>query len=155
MKGEDHRGAGQRDRHRLHRLHGKPIEEDGRLDSAAKALNEAVRLAQGTGDRLLWAWLFDLNATLLGCSRKLPLAVEMLETCRQLYEELGEQHLAGRVLVTQAVFVFAGGDAARALRLNWEGRLLLDPAREPDLLAQAAQNHWVFEVALSKERRTR
>jgi hypothetical protein len=122
----------------------------GLLDSADKALAEAGCHAARAGDRLLLVWLADLEATLLGCSRKLAPALEALESCRQLYEELGERHLAGRTLVTQAVFAFASGDPVRALQLNGEGSLQLDPKREPDLPELSVRNHLLFEAALTQ-----
>ena len=105
---------------------------------------------QGSGDRLLKAWLLDLQATLFGCSHEHVLAFGMLVTVRALYEELGEIHLAGRALLSQAVFAYVGGEAGKALRLSQEGMARLDRRREPDLLALAAHNHSIFERALRK-----
>ena len=126
----------------------------GRLEDAAQALAEAVRLStRGSGNRLLWAWLLDLNATLLGSAGDLLLALESLALCRELYVEMGDRHLAGRALVTQAVFAMAAGSPAQALLFSQEGRALLDPEREPDLPKQATRNHRIFEVALRKATR--
>ena len=107
-------------------------------------------LAQGTGSNLLGAWLIEVNANLTGCSGKPALAVEMLEDCRRLYDELGERHLAGRVRVTQAVFAFTGGEPFRALHFNEEGSSQLDPLREPDLPALAARHQKIFAAALGQ-----
>ncbi|HEX9940509.1 MAG TPA: hypothetical protein VGG03_00720 [Thermoanaerobaculia bacterium] len=122
-----------------------------RLGPAQKAFGEAFALLQrGTGDPYLKARLFDLEASLLGTLGEHRLALRRLAYLAELYQELGEPHLAGRALVGQALYTFYGGQAEEAVKLNAEGLARLDRRRDPALFGLALVNHLLFLVDLGQ-----
>ncbi len=110
------------------------------LDEAEEALGKASELLrQGTGDLLLLAHIADLEASLRSDQRRLSDACELLDGVYRLYLELNDRHLAGRALVSKGIAVSYGGDFGRSIQLLREGLSLLDPKRDPQLMATSQQ----------------
>lgn len=106
------------------------------FQNAAVHFTEAERYReQGTGDLLLLARIGDLKASFAIDERRFGDALQLIEGVRVLYEELGERHLAGRALVSQAIFEDYQGESSRALLHFREALTLLDPERDPRLFA--------------------
>src|SRR3954464_2079995 len=122
-----------------------------RLRSAQLAFGEAYALLQkGTGDSYLKARLFDLEASLLGTLREFPMALFRLTSISNLYRDLGEPHLAGRALITAALYTFYQGDAQEAIEINRQGVNLIDQSRDPALFMLALHNHLLCLVELKQ-----
>jgi tetratricopeptide (TPR) repeat protein len=120
-----------------------------RLRSSQQTFGQAYASMQvGTGDPYLKARLFDLEASLLGKWREFPLALARLASLSNVYQELGEPHLAGRSFIIRALYTFYSGKTEEATRLNQEGISLIDRQRDPSLFMQALHNHLVFLVEL-------
>ncbi|MEA2599175.1 MAG: hypothetical protein QOF89_167 [Acidobacteriota bacterium] len=118
-----------------------------RLREAEKAFGMAFSfLCQGTGDPSLKIRLLDLEASLLGTLREFPLAMERLKALARLYREAGDTHLAGRTLITKALYIFYRGDAEDACQTIEEGLALIDRDRDPSLTLVAAFNQLLFLV---------
>ncbi len=120
-----------------------------RLRSAQLAFGEAYALLQrGTGDPYLKARLFDLEASLLGALREFPMALRRLSSLSNLYLDIGEAHLAGRALITSALYTLYDGDAEKAISLNQRGIHLIDQSKDSALFMQAVHNHLLSLVDL-------
>jgi len=118
------------------------------LWEAERSFANAFKLLErGTGDRLLKARLFDLHASLLGTQRKFALALEALDVVYELYLEVGDIHLAGRSLITKALYLFSSGRPEQARSLNQKGLSLIDETRDPALPTVAVHNQLSFLVA--------
>lgn len=121
------------------------------LHQARQAFGQAFAIyEQGTGDRHLRARLLDLEASLLGASREFNLALPRLHTLSNLYLGLGEPHLAGRALITQALYTSYSGQPEEALRLNQEGSALIDRQRDSTLFMHTIHNRLLFLVDLGR-----
>lgn len=103
-------------------------------------------LERGTGDPFLKARLLDLKASWWGTRRHFEIALETLELVPKLYHEAGDAHLAGRTLITKALYTFYGGDATEAMFLNKQGRALIDEEREPTLVSFAVYNDILYMI---------
>ena len=153
----DARGHGSR---RLADLQARALGELGNAFRAADRLHESQEafgrayalLPQGTGDPYLRARLFDLEASLLGTWREFPLAGHRLTGLFNLYRELGETHLAGRALITRALYTYYSGEADEAIGLNEDGLRLIDRQQDPALLMVGLHNHLLFLVELRQYR---
>jgi tetratricopeptide (TPR) repeat protein len=120
-----------------------------RLRSAQTAFGEAYAfLKRGTGDPYLQARLFDLDASLLGTLREFPMALLRLNSLSNLYLDLGETHLAGRALITSALYTFYNGEAETATKINQRGTNLIDQSKDPGLFMLTLHNHLLFLVDL-------
>jgi tetratricopeptide (TPR) repeat protein len=118
---------------------------------AQRFFGEAFKLLErGTGDRLLKARLHDLHASLLGTQRKFAFALEALDVVYHLYEEVSDVHLAGRALLTKAVYLHYSGRSEEAISLNERGRGLIDEQRDPELPMLAVHNQLWFMVACGR-----
>jgi tetratricopeptide (TPR) repeat protein len=102
------------------------------------------RMERGTGNLLVLARVADLRASLYNTQRQLPDACELLEGVSQLYLKVGDEHLAGRALVSKGIYMNYEGDPRGALGALREGFVLLDPDRDPQLLTWATQS--ILEV---------
>lgn len=120
-----------------------------RLRPAQEAFGQAYALQQrGTGDLYLKVRLFDLEASLLGTLREFSLALSRLTSLSSLYKEMGEFHLAGRALITRALYTFYSGDTKKAITINRQGIKLIDRLLDPPLFMQALHNDLLFLVEL-------
>jgi tetratricopeptide (TPR) repeat protein len=103
-------------------------------------------LENGTGNPLLKARLLDLKASWWGTRRHFEMALRTLEIVPALYREAGDDHLAGRTLITKALYTFYSGDATEAIFLNQQGRALIDEEREPTLVSFAVYNDILYMI---------
>jgi tetratricopeptide (TPR) repeat protein len=101
---------------------------------------------QGSQDRDLRMRLLDLEASLLGTLRQFPLALQRLTVLSHMYQADGEPHLAGRALVTKALYTFYRGNTEEACQTIAEGLALIDRKRDPSLALVAAFDQLLFLV---------
>jgi len=119
------------------------------LRSADRSLGQAYALLeQGSGDLYLKARLFDIDASLMGTWREFSLAEDRLSLVSELYLELGERHLAGRALVSRALYTSYSWRPEESLRLNEQALDLLERQRDPALFLLAMHNDLLFRVDL-------
>lgn len=115
------------------------------LAAAEQALATAkLRVLGGSGDPFVVARVVDIEASLRIDQRRLPEALRLLEGVQRIYREIGEHHLAGRVLVTIGHCTYNSGDAAKAATLAAEALKLLDQVREPRFAATALSNRLLY-----------
>lgn len=99
----------------------------GRVDLAAELMQGAFDLvAQGSGDPLLKARLYELAATLLRQCGQLDLATGLLDRSYRIYLRLGEDDLAGRILLQRAVTEGHRAAPAACIELLLQAVELLD-----------------------------
>lgn len=92
---------------------------------------------QGSGDLMTLARLLDLEASLRSAQRRLSETLEHLDYAYQLYSQLGERHLAGRVLIKRGINTAYDGRPEEAALLLREGISLIDVERDQELAAIA------------------
>ena len=115
------------------------VNED--YDRAEHAFAQAhASLNDGTGDPLALARLLDLQASLHTAQRRLPEAIQLLDKVFRLFDSVGEHHLAGRALISKGISTRCGGRAREAVDLLRRGMEMLEPGRDPQLLAIGQQN---------------
>lgn len=111
------------------------------LDAAERTLETATRfLAEGSGDTLLLARLAEVSASLACDRRSFPEAHLAAEWARACYQEAGDPHRAGRVLLQRSHFSACDGKSEEALALLLESLELLDLRRSPELGRTVLQN---------------
>jgi tetratricopeptide (TPR) repeat protein len=121
------------------------------LWEAQQAFGHAFELLErGSGDPLLKVRLLDLHASLLGAQRKFNLVLQALDVVYELYQEIGDLHLAGRSLIAKAMYTNYCGRPEEALVLNERGLRLLDESRDPGLPTLAIHNKLWFLVACNR-----
>lgn len=104
------------------------------LDTAGDTLAEAAAWARrGTGDSRLLARVGELAASLHADNRRFDEAIVMLERVWSFYEQLGDQHNAGRALIKQGMFLREAGKPLEAIALFACSIKCLEPERDPDL----------------------
>jgi tetratricopeptide (TPR) repeat protein len=110
------------------------------FEQAEECLEQAkALLAGGTGDPLLGARLLDLEASLRTDQRRLTDALQLLDRLLQVYQDLGEDQLAGRALISKGINVHYDDRAAEAVELLREGLARVDPIRDPKIVAIGQQ----------------
>jgi tetratricopeptide (TPR) repeat protein len=131
------------------RIAGRHAEAESALERAACLLDE------GTGSTELKARLYDFRASLYGAQRRFEPCWAALDMVYALHRESGRRHLAGRALISKAIFKGYAGHSHEALQLGAEGMALMDQQADPDLLLIAIQNQiWTqVECGLVKEAR--
>ncbi|MEA2691009.1 MAG: hypothetical protein QOJ16_396 [Acidobacteriota bacterium] len=123
------------------------------LVQAESSMRQAVeRSAEGSGDPLLLARLMDLLASLCCHRRQFALAIELLDAVYTIYRDHGDEHQAGRALISRGLYTEYGGDPRQALVLLTEGFERIDPAREPDLALAAVHSILDCLVELGRSR---
>jgi tetratricopeptide (TPR) repeat protein len=116
-------------------------------DEAERAFGTAFSfLLQGSGDLRLKARLYDLHASFLGTLRRFDLTFTALDIVHATYLELGDTHLAGRVLLVKALYTFYNNEADEAMRVNQAGMALIEEHRDPGLFFAAIYNQLLFRV---------
>lgn len=121
------------------------------LRSADRHISQAYALfRRGTGDLYLRARLVDIDASLMGTWRSFSLAEDRHRHVAGIYRALGEIHLAGRALISQALYTAYSDRLEEALRLNQEGLDLIDRQRDPALFLAAMHNKLVFLVEVGR-----
>jgi len=121
-----------------HRVNDELAAADAALEIAEE------RRRQGTGNLLLLARLADLQASLFAHQRLLPDACELLDGVCQLYQKVGDDHLAGRALVSRGIYTNYEGQPRQALGFLRRGFALLDRERDPQLVISATES--ILEV---------
>ncbi len=97
-------------------------------------------LRRGTQDPMDRAVLLDLRASLLRAQRRFPQALRCLRRAIGIFRDLGEQHRAGRALLSMSTVHHVAGEPGRAIPLLSQALELIDPSREPRLLLVAWHN---------------
>lgn len=92
------------------------------------------RYRRGTGDPLLLARLMELTASLYRHQRRFEESQKLLAWAYQVYERLGEPHLAGKTLLVRALSAGYDAEPEEAVALFTAALHRLDPARDPDAL---------------------
>lgn len=122
-----------------------------RLRSGDFAFGQAHALfVQGTGDPYLKARLFELYGSHLGCWREFSMAEARFALVSNLYRELGETHMAGRALISRALYTYYSCRPEVAIRLNKQAVELIDRRRDPALFLMAMHNDLLFLVELRR-----
>lgn len=98
------------------------------------------RAAAGTGCPLLRAEIFWLAASLYRSARKFEKAFLLLDRAYEIYRQAGEQHLAGRTLISQGIARSYAGYTSEAIDSLQRGLRGLDGRRDPALLLAGAHN---------------
>lgn len=116
----------------------------GDLDDAARALESAVYWKRrGSGSPRLQARLSVLMASLRIDQRRFVPARDHLAEAYDIYAAAGDQHLAGRTLISAAHLAIAeaaSGASEEALLLFGRGLDLIDHKRDPQLVAQSLRS---------------
>lgn len=110
-------------------------------------------LERGTGDLHLAARISELAASLACDQRHFPEALELIDRAFLVYNQIGDDHMAGRALITKSHYLSCAGNAEEALIFVTEGFTLLDLKRDPGLGAAALQNtiHYAVDAGHLKK----
>jgi tetratricopeptide (TPR) repeat protein len=104
------------------------------LAGAESELARALELSEkGTGDPLLLAHLMDLTASLYTDQRRFDDALPLLDVVYSIYRQAGQDHAAGRALISKGVSVGQAYDVHKAVALISQGLELIDARRDPKL----------------------
>ena len=126
------------------------------LQSAEWALSRAAEiLPQGTGDKRLTAEFLDFQASLYCAQRRFPLAFEALDVVHAIRRQLGEDHLAGRALISKGLYTGYANDPEGAIRLLTKGLEMIDRERDPELTLSAIHNIAWFLMEGERYRKAR
>ena len=126
------------------------------LVEAEEALSKATEVfVQGTQDDLLAARLFDIQASLYGDRRRFDLADAALDMVFSIYKRQGDEHLAGRALISKGIYTGYEGDPEEAVHLLEQGLELIDEHRDPRLVFLALHNQARFLVDCGRLREAR
>ncbi|HVR99311.1 MAG TPA: tetratricopeptide repeat protein [Thermoanaerobaculia bacterium] len=105
---------------------------------AEEAFRQAEQhLAQGTGDRVEKASLFDLLASLRNAQGRFAEALRLLDRAVVLFRRAGQNHLVGRALINKGYVQVCAGNSEAAVELLRQGLTLADTGREPRLVLAA------------------
>jgi tetratricopeptide (TPR) repeat protein len=104
------------------------------------------RARMGTGDRLLRAEIFYMAASVYRATRHFDRAFLLLDRAYEIYQQLGEDHFAGRTLINQGVAKRYSGAPSEAIALLHQGVRLLDHDRDPGLLLAGVHSLICCEV---------
>src|SRR5258706_3885957 len=115
------------------------IKADLRGAEQAFALAFAA-LARGTRQPMERAILLDLRASLLRVQRHFGEALRLLRRAIVVFRQLGEQHRAGRSLVSMSTVHHEAGEPDKAIPILYQALELIDPTREPRLLLVSWHN---------------
>lgn len=126
-----------------------------RIRSSFREADEAFQRAEkhlmsGTGDPLETARLLGLKATLRRFQYRLDEASDLIRDTLEVYLLLGEEHLAGRTMVSQALLLHEQGDAAGALEVLDRAQELIDPGRDQYLVRVVQQNTVTYLMELGR-----
>jgi|SRR6266545_65000 len=127
-----------------------------RHKEAGSTLGEALAVwYQGSRDELLRARLHDYQASLAADKRHFTEAFTALDTVYSIYSRLGEDHLAGRALISKGIYQGYEGNYTEAIRLLREGLAKIDRERDLALALSAVQSQASFLVMLGRFRDAR
>lgn len=126
------------------------------LAKAEQSLAKATEVfVQGTQDDLLSARLFDIQASLYGDRRRFDLADAALDMVFSIYQRHGDDHMAGRTLVSKGIYTGYQGDSEEAVHLFERGLELIDEHRDPRLVFATLHNQARFLVDCDRLREAR
>lgn len=103
-------------------------------------------LERGSGDLRLAARTSELAASLACDQRHFPEAHELIDRAVLIHRQLGDNHMAGRALITKSYYLSCDGRPEEALVQVTEGFPLLDLKRDLELGASALQNTILYAV---------
>lgn len=116
------------------------------LDQAQKTLDRADRLmveALEDGlemDEMLALRLCDIQASLHADRRLFAESCEALDAIHVLHLQRGDQHLAGRALISKGAHKTSQGNTLEAEQLILRGLEMIEPEREPALVPVSLHN---------------
>lgn len=126
------------------------------LQAAEWAFSRAAEiLPEGTGDKRVAAELLDFQASLYCAQRQFPLAFEALDVVHVIRRQLGEDHLAGRALISKGLYTGYADDPEGAIRLLTQGLEMIDRKRDPELTLSAIHNIAWFLMESERYRKAR
>lgn len=112
------------------------VSED--FGSAEDALAQGREICErGTGDLLVLARVYDVEASLRTDQRRLGEALKLLDLLYRLYVRLGDTHLAGRALISKGINTAYAGQLHEAVVMLQNGLAQLSPERDPQLVGIA------------------
>jgi tetratricopeptide (TPR) repeat protein len=121
--------------------YGNGLRVASELRRADDALERALGfLEAGSGDPLVAAQLFTLEASLRRAQRRFDEAQRLLDEVIFIYRETGEHHLEGRTLVKKAIGLRNVDAAQDALPFLLRAVELIEPERDPRLHLCAHHN---------------
>jgi tetratricopeptide (TPR) repeat protein len=134
--------------------YGNALRVNSRLHEAENALITAHRyLAEGSGDPLLKALLYEQTASLYTFQRRFDEAVSSLTDAAEIYRQLGETHAFARTLIHESNALLQSGEAEAAVdRLN-QAIPLIDHEVDPHLLLAACHNLMRCYIGLDQPER--
>jgi len=111
------------------------------MEQSLKVMLGALQLLQhGSGDPLLRARVYDLAASVLRHRQRIGLTVALLERAFHIYRRLGEDHLAGRILLKRAITEGHRSEPLACLDLLVQAVELIDPRQDRHLAWLAIHN---------------
>jgi tetratricopeptide (TPR) repeat protein len=109
-------------------------------DDAEEALSNAAKLLnEETLDPFLAGRYLDIEASLRIDQRRLDEALRLLDQLHRHYLELGEAHLAGRAFISKGIALRHSERPQEAVEVLRQGLSLINPEREPKLIATGQQ----------------
>jgi tetratricopeptide (TPR) repeat protein len=90
-------------------------------------------LAEGTGDFLVEARVLDLEASFLSDRGRFEDANSLLSKVYDLYQEVGDTHLAGRTLISKGINIRHAGRPREAIGILEKGVRLVEAGRDAEL----------------------
>lgn len=128
----------------------------GDLNKADRMMARAIDCrSRGTGDQRLLARLASLSAALSSAQRRFEEAFRLLDVAYAIYQELGETHDAGRILIARGLYAGYTGDPLDGIRFLLHGLNTIDRALEPKLAFQALHNILLLRVELGEYEQAR
>jgi tetratricopeptide (TPR) repeat protein len=124
------------------------LEDVPQADAAMRRALE--HRGQGTGDPLLLARISDVAASLASYKQEFSAAFRMLDISYALYQEFGDYHEAGRVLVLKGLYLGHMNEPEKGIGLVTRGLEMIDGERDPHLAFQALYNLLCLWVELGE-----
>jgi tetratricopeptide (TPR) repeat protein len=124
-----------------YKLNDQFAEADGAIERAGASLR------RGSGDLRLLARAADLEASLRISERRITEARGLLKGVYNLNLKLGDSHLAGRALISLGRLSEFDGTRRQGVSILQNGMSLLDPVRDPQLIAVSEQNLIILLVS--------
>ncbi len=131
---------------RAHGYRGNALRATGNLNAAERPLNLALQLfeTEGNGDPLIAAELASLKASLRFDQRRLDEAEELLDGALTIYNYLGEQTYAARILIKQGRLFAERSEPEAATLVTMEAARRLDEEKDTKLYLATQHNLSVY-----------
>ena len=136
-------------------VYGNACRIAGDLAEAQEALDRAAELLGPDGHPEDRARLYELQASLESARGNDSLALAAVDAAYALHQERGDQHMAGRALITKGLYTGWAGRSREAFRITQRGLGMVDEAREPELVLAAIHNQIWFLVESGRLREAR